>query len=130
MNRKALWVTVLAAAAVLPPAAQASDERHILNVISSCLIEYAPDDWETLIVTVEESIGSDGKKQVEFDHQVVVGNPGNPPKPLKSCLPLFVPGKLNELRSTLPVESRGWVKATLTIQRSGSFELDYKQPGS
>ena len=51
-------------------------------------------------------------------------------KPLKSCLPLFVPGKLNELRSTLPVESRGWVKATLTIQRSGSFKLDYKQPGS
>ena len=48
----------------------------------------------------------------------------------ESCLPLFVPGKLNELRSTLPVESRGWVKATLTIQRSGSFKLDYKQPGS
>lgn len=126
LHKAALWCAL--ASASLPSLA-AQDQREIMQLIGSCLIEYAPDDWQTFIVTVDESKPPEnGRKVIEFEHKVVVGEVSNPPQDLRPCLPTYVPGKLNELRETLPRDSRGWVKAVLTVQRSGKFDVKYTQP--
>lgn len=110
--------------------AQAPSEREIMRLVGSCLVEYAPANWQTFIVTIDETAPPEnGRKVIQFEHKVVVGKPDNPPQDHRPCLPLFVPGKLNELRATLPKRSRGWDRATLVIQRDGRYDIKYKYPG-
>lgn len=130
MKNRYLLAASVALAMTSAPGSASTDEREIMQLIGSCLIEYAPDDWQTFVVTVDESKPSeDGKKVIEFEHKVIVGTAGNQPQDLRPCLPTYIPGKLNELRAALPADSRGWVKAVLTVQRSGKFDIKYTQPG-
>ncbi|MEA3194386.1 MAG: hypothetical protein QOD26_2719 [Betaproteobacteria bacterium] len=101
-----------------------------MRLIGSCLIEYAPASWQTFIVNIDETAPlENGRKIIQFEHKVIVGKPDSPPQEHRPCLPLYIPGKLNELRATLPEKSRGWDRATLVVHRDGRYDIRYKYPG-
>lgn len=105
-----------------------SDEE-IVAAISNCLLENAPNDWQTVIFTLDEAPAVAGRqKSTAIEHKVIAGVESNPPQDLKPCRPNYVAKAVNTFRENQDEKARSWTGITVTVQRDGRFSVTYRYP--
>ncbi len=125
--------TVLAMLALAVSGAVYAQRRYadeqIVALISNCLTENAPRDWQTLTFTLDEAPAAAGKqKPPAVEHKVVVGAEGNPPRNLKPCRPDYVEKAVNTFRENQDEKARNWTGITITVHRDGRYSVTYRYP--
>lgn len=109
--------------------AEERTEKDWVQLMASCLLENAPENWNSVSVTYERK-GADenGLNQVSVSHKVVSGMPESAPQELTPCRPLIPAQIIEQMSSLLPEGSRHWKEASLTIFKTGRYKLKYVQP--
>lgn len=107
-------------------ATAAESESEIVQTLASCLLENAPELWESVSVSYSrEGTDVEGRKQVSVKHNVTIGSQTTKLEPCRPLVPAMLVEKLNR---TLPDNSQQWKQVTITIFRTGKFKVDWIQP--
>jgi len=109
--------------------AEPKTPQEMMELLSQCLLENAPDNWQSVSVNYKRlGKNKDGLNQVSVSHYVIAGTPDASPQRLEPCRPL-IPTQLVEMLSrTLPQESQQWTEVTISIDRAGKVKTNYVQP--
>ncbi len=126
-------LTLLAILAVAVSAAAHAQRRYsdqeIVSAISQCMIENAPENWLTLIFTLEPAPALAGKEQsAAVQHKVIVGAESSPPSDLRPCRPDYIQKAVNTFRENQDEKARGWTGITLTVHKDGRFSVTFHYP--
>jgi hypothetical protein len=127
MKRK--FIALVIAVASSSVFAEPKSPQEMMNLLGSCLIENAPEDWQIVSVNYKR-LGEDksGLKKINVSHKVVVGTVESVPQTLEPCRPL-IPAQLIEMLSkTLPEDSQQWIEVTISIDNKGKVKTNYIQP--
>ena len=104
-------------------------DAEIVGAIGKCLTENAPENWQTVIFTLDEVPAVEGKKaSTVVDHKVVVGAEGNPPKDVKPCRPDYAAKAVYTFRENQDEKSRGWTGVTVTLHRDRRYSIAFRYP--
>ena len=133
MTMRFLAVTGLAVLGLVVSGAPGAQTRftdaEIVGAIGRCLTENAPENWQTVIFTMDEMPAAAGKPaSTVAKHQVVVGAEGNPPQDLKPCRPDYAEKASYTFRENQDEKSRGWTGVTVTLQRDRRYSIAYRYP--
>jgi len=131
MALKILRVTTLAMLALAVSVAAHAQRRYsdleIVDAITRCLLENAPDDWQAVIFRLEP--GPAGKPESgAVEHKVIAGAENNPPRNLEPCRPDYVAKAVNSFRENQDEKARGWTGITITVHKDGRFSVAYHYP--
>jgi hypothetical protein len=106
--------------------AWADAEKDIVQVLASCLVENAPDNWEELSVHYSRNGKDDkGLNQVAVTHRVSAGGVTDR---LELCRPLIPAMLVEKLSATLPENLRHWKAVHIQIFKTGQFRVNWVQP--
>ncbi|MBP7351753.1 hypothetical protein [Comamonas sp. UBA7528] len=106
--------------------AWADAEKDIVQVLASCLVENAPDNWEELSVHYSRNGKDDkGLNQVAVTHRVSAGGVTDR---LEPCRPLIPAMLVEKLSATLPENLRQWKAVHIQIFKTGQFRVNWVQP--
>jgi len=123
---KALLFAAVVLAVSVPALAQRTfTNEEIAGLITRCMIENAPEDWQTLIFKLE---GGAGNAKPVVEHKVVTGAAGASPQDLKPCRDDYVPKAVNTFRENQDEKARRWTGIVLTIQRTGGYSVTFNYP--
>jgi hypothetical protein len=104
-------------------------DAEIVGAIGRCLTENAPENWQTVIFTMDQVPAAAGKPATTIvKHQVVVGAESNPPKDLKPCRPDYAEKASNTFRENQDDKARTWIGVTVTLQRDRRYSIAYRYP--
>lgn len=110
----------------LSTAHAADTESEIVQKLATCLLENAPDGWESVsVVYSRNGVDSQGTNKVSVAHQLIIGGEI---RKLEPCRPLIPAMLVEKLSKALPENSQNWRKATVTVFNSGKFKVDWEQP--
>ncbi|MDI9854782.1 hypothetical protein [Comamonas sp. 17RB] len=122
---KKFLLPVLIAMGFTSPA-WADTEKDIVQVLASCLVENAPDNWDELSVHYSRNGKNDkGLNQVSVTHRVSAGGVTNR---LEPCRPLIPAMLVEKLSATLPENSQQWKAVDIKIFKTGRFSIEWVQP--
>jgi hypothetical protein len=103
--------------------------EEIVGLIGRCMVENAPDDWQTFIFRLEQGPAEAGKQKPAFvEHKVIAASAGKTPQDLTPCRPDYVPKAVNTFRENQDEKAKRWTGIVLTIQRDGSFSVTFNYP--
>ena len=129
----AAFMRRLALAAVLallaPPAAAqpaAPQETASIAEIARCLLAGLPEDWVRAQMEVRLKAPGDDTGSVRYG--VLRQSEGRALEDFTPCDTRKPAALLVALRDAQAAERRGWTVARLTLERDGSFRLDYDFP--
>lgn len=104
----------------------ADSEKEIVQVLASCLVENAPENWDELSVHYSrDGMNENGLNQVSVKHSVSVGGVA---RRLEPCRPLIPTMLVEKLSKNLPQNSQQWKAADIKIFKTGRFSIDWVQP--
>ena len=104
-------------------------DAEIVGAIGKCLIENAPENWQTVIFILDRVPALAGKPAATVvQHKVVVGTEGNPPQDVKPCRPDYAEKASNTFRENQDEKSRSWTGITVTLQRDRRYSIAYRYP--
>jgi hypothetical protein len=104
-------------------------DAEIVGAIGKCMIENAPENWQTVIFTLDEVPAAAGKKaSTTVSHKVVVGSENSPPQDVKPCRPDYAAKAANTFRENQDEKARGWTGVTVTLQRDRRYSIAYRYP--
>ena len=101
-------------------------EMDAVSEIARCLVEGLPDDWVTAHMVVE--LRAPGASTGGVRYVVARRDAGEQLESFRPCDPDRPANVLIGLRATQPQERRGWIAARLSVERDGSFRLNYDFP--
>lgn len=106
--------------------AWADSEKEVVQVLASCLVENAPENWEELSVHYSrDGVNEKGLNQVSVKHSVSVAGEASR---LEPCRPLIPTMLIEKLSKNLPENSQQWKAADIKIFKTGRFSIDWIQP--
>ena len=104
-------------------------DAEIVGAIGRCLTENAPENWQTVIFTLDQAPAAAGKPAASIvKHQVVVGAEGNPPQDLTPCRPDYAEKASNTFRENQDEKAQGWIGVTVTLQRDRRYSIAFRYP--
>ena len=104
-------------------------DSEIVGLIGKCLQENAPENWQTVIFTLDVVPAAAGKKaSLTVSHKVVVGSENNPPQNVKPCRPDYAAKAVETFRENQDEKSRGWTGVTVTLQRDRRYSIAFRYP--
>jgi hypothetical protein len=104
-------------------------DAEIVGAIGKCLQENAPENWQTVIFTLDQVPAAAGTSaSTTIEHKVVVGSESNPPQDVKPCRPDFASQAANTFRENQDEKSRGWTGITVTLHRDRRYSIAYRYP--
>lgn len=122
---KKILVPIFAVIGAIGPV-WADSEKEIVQILASCLVENAPENWDELSVHyARDGINKNGLKQVSVKHKVSVGGVTSR---LEPCRPLIPTMLVEKLRKNLPENSQHWKAVDIKILKTGQFSIDWLQP--
>jgi len=127
---KAAGFTILALAASGAALAQTRfTDAEIVGAIGKCLTENAPEDWQTVIFTLDPAPAGAGTQAAPtVTHQVIAGAATNPPKDVKPCRADYASQASNTFRENQDEKSRGWTGVTVTLHRDRRYSIAFRYP--
>ena len=128
MQAAALALLALAAGGAANAQTRFTD-AEIVGAIGKCLIENAPENWQTVIFTLDEVPAVAGRNaSTTVAHQVVVGAEGSPPQDVKPCRPDYAAQAVNTFRENQDEKARNWTGITVTLHRDRRYSIAYRYP--
>ncbi len=104
----------------------ADSEKEIVQVLASCLVENAPENWDELSVHYSrDGMNEKGLNQVSVKHSVSAGGVAHR---LEPCRPLIPTMLVEKLSKNLPQNSQQWKAADIKIFKTGRFSIEWVQP--
>ena len=104
-------------------------DAEIVGAIGRCLQENAPENWQTVIFTMDQIPAAGGKPATTITkHQVVVGAEGNPPQDVKPCRPDYAEKASYTFRENQDDKARTWTGVSVTLQRDRRYSIAYRYP--
>jgi hypothetical protein len=104
-------------------------DAEIVGLIGKCLLENAPENWQTVIFTLDQVPAAAGKKaSATSSHKVVVGTEGGPQQDVKPCRPDYAAKAVETFRENQDQKSRGWTGVTVTLQRDRRYSIAFRYP--
>jgi len=104
-------------------------DAEIVGAIGKCMIENAPENWQTVIFTFDEVPAvAGGKASTTTSHKVVVGTEGSPQQDVKPCRPDYAAKAAMTFRENQDEKSRGWTGVTVTLQRDRRYSIAFRYP--
>ncbi len=126
---KTAMLVVLLAVSAASQAQRRYSNEEIMAAISRCLLENAPEGWQSVIFTLKPAPAAAGEhKPATVEHKVIVGAADSAPKNLKPCRPDYVPKAVNTFRENQEGKARDWTGITITVQRDGRYSLAFHYP--
>ena len=104
-------------------------DAEIVGLIGKCLQENAPENWQTVIFTLDQAPAAAGKKEsTTTSHKVAVGAEGGPQQDVKPCRPDYAAKAVETFRENQDEKSRGWTGVTVTLQRDRRYSIAFRYP--
>lgn len=104
-------------------------DAEIVGAIGKCLQENAPENWQSVIFTLDVAPAVAGREAITTtSHQVVVGAEGSPPQDVKPCRPDFAAKASATFRENQDEKSRGWTGVTVTLHRDRRYSIAFRYP--
>jgi hypothetical protein len=128
-----MMAAALALLALAPGGAANAQTRftdaEVVGAIGKCLLENAPENWQTVIFTLDEGPAAAGAKSTATtSHKVVVGTESSPPQDVKPCRPDYAAKAVETLRENQDVKARSWTGVTVTLHRDRRYSIAYRYP--
>lgn len=120
---------LLAAAGGVANAQVRFTDAEIVGFIGKCLQENAPENWQTVIFTLDQVPAAAGRQaSTTVSHKVVVGSESSPPQDVKPCRPDYATKAVETFRENQDVKSRGWTGVTVTLQKDRRYSIAFRYP--
>ena len=104
-------------------------DAEIVGAIGKCPIENAPENWQTVIFTLDEVPAAAGRKASgAASHKVVVGSENNPPQDVKPCRPDDASEAANTFRENQDEKARTWTGVTVTLHKDRRYSIAFRYP--
>ncbi len=104
-------------------------DAEIVGAIGKCLIENAPENWQTVIFTLDEVPAVPGKKASSTaSHKMVVGSENNPPQDVKPCRPDYATKASYTFRENQDEKARSWTGVTVTLHKDRRYSIAFRYP--
>ncbi|MEG0050193.1 MAG: hypothetical protein RR865_13625 [Clostridia bacterium] len=106
--------------------AWANSEKEAVQVLESCLVENAPENWDEL--SVHYSLHDKDEKGIYFasvENSVSVGGVISTLEPCHLAMPFLIVRKLS---NALPESSQHWQAVSIKIFKTGRYSIDWVQP--
>jgi len=104
-------------------------DAEIVGLIGKCLQENAPENWQTVIFTLDQVPAAAGNKaSTAVSHKVVVGSENSPPQDVKPCRPDYAAKAVETFRENQDEKSRDWTGVTVTLQRDRRYSIAFRYP--
>ena len=104
-------------------------DSQIVGEIGHCLEQNAPENWQTVIFTLDAAPAVSGKKPSPIvSHKVVVGSATNPPQDVKPCRPDFATKAVETFRENQDAKAASWTGITVTFHRDRRYSIAYRYP--
>lgn len=104
-------------------------DSEIVGLIGKCLTENAPENWQSVIFTLDEVPAAAGKKaSTAVSHKVVVGSENSPPQDVKPCRPDYASKAVNTFRENQDAKGASWTGVTVTFNRDRRFSVVFRYP--
>ncbi len=133
MVMKKIAIAVAALLALAPGGGAMAQTRftdaEIVGAIGKCLIEHAPENWQTVIFMLDQVPAAAGKKaSATVSHKMVVGSESNPPQDVKPCRPDYAAKAVETFRENQDEKSRGWTGVTVTLHKDRRYSIAFRYP--
>jgi len=104
-------------------------DAEIVGLIGKCLQENAPENWQTVIFTLDQAPAAAGKKgSTTVSYKMVVGSENSPPQDVKPCRPDYATKAVETFRENQDEKSRGWTGVTVTLHRDRRYSIAFRYP--